>query len=120
MIAVIMVIALVGAVVLVAVATADSKQRNADRGKEVKRTCKRCATSWFMTPVEAREQAPDRAEVGAAKMYRAGKRVQLVTFKGSAAEQQVARLEDRAERVRARGACPKCGSTSYNETVVDL
>lgn len=120
MVVVVIVILAVGLVGAAVYLVAEIKQGRADRGKEVERTCRRCGEVWYLDPKAAREKAPDRAEMGAAKMYRAGKRASLLTTRASAAEMQVHNLEARTERVRARSACPKCGSSSYTETTVEI
>jgi ribosomal protein L37E len=86
--------------------------------REWRRTCRRCGRTWFVSQEAAREQAPDRAQMVAAKMYRAGKRGTLFTTRAAAAELEVHNLEAKAERVRAAGSCPGCGSQSYDQTLV--
>lgn len=98
----------------------DAQQKKRDAGVEVQRQCLRCGTVWCLDPRSARERAPDRSEMVAAKLYRTGKRASLVTFKGSAAEMQVQNLEARAARVQANASCPQCGSQSFNEALVRL
>lgn len=83
--------------------------------KEYKRTCQRCQTEWFVPLSAAREQAPSGWDMGSAKLYRAGKRASVVSFKNSAAELRVHNLEAKAERVQRVNSCPGCGSQAFTQ-----
>lgn len=93
-------------------------KREADP-REWQRTCRRCSAVWYVSQAEAREQAPDRAQMVSAKMYRAGKRASIVTTRAAAAELRVQNLEDKAARVQARDRCPSCGSTSFDAVLIE-
>lgn len=87
--------------------------------QEWERTCRRCSAVWYVPQAEAREQAPDRAQMTSAKLYRAGKRASIVTTRAAAAELRVQNLEDKAARVQARDRCPSCGSTSFDAVLIE-
>ena len=85
---------------------------------ELRRTCDRCGTDWYVTPKEAKMRAPSGLQMAGLKMQAAGNRGKLIGGKKKAmiAEQRIARAQATADRVEQIKRCPSCGSVSFTET----
>lgn len=86
------------------------------RPAEYRRTCGRCSNVWFIPRQAAREKAPRRMQMAAARMQKFGANASLVSFSRGRKAAEVARLEDRQRRVVENHRCPQCGSGQFAET----
>lgn len=73
--------------------------------KELRRTCRKCGTAWFLTAKEAKEKGPNGMALAGAKMQAIGS--------GGFAGGYLGGLELQKARVEARNRCPQCGSTDF-------
>ena len=88
-----------------------------DKKYELKRTCKRCSTDWFVSLSAAKEKMPSRAEKAGATSRAWGDRLAPGGKRG-AGELQLLNLEQRKQRIANINSCPACGSGSFKEKQV--
>ena len=72
---------------------------------DLRRTCRKCGTMWYLTPKEAREKGPNGMQLGGARMQALGS--------SGLAGGYLAGLEVQKSRVEARDHCPQCGSSDF-------
>jgi hypothetical protein len=92
------------------------KRRAQKAGTEVKRTCSRCSTEWYLSHKQAKEKAPSGFQMGASSLGSVVGNVKQRTAQSS----RLAALELKKQRVEATSACPSCGSQSFAEEVVAI
>jgi ribosomal protein S27AE len=92
------------------------KRRAQQAGSEVKRTCSRCSTEWYLSHKQAKEKAPRGSQMGLASFG------SLVgnTKQRTAQSARLTALELKKQRIEATSACPSCGSQSFAEEVVAI
>lgn len=73
---------------------------------EVKRTCRKCGTVWYVTEKQAREKAPSDAQLAAV-------RLQALGSLGRAGG-QLGGLEAQRARIDALNHCSQCGSADFS------
>ena len=83
-------------------------------GKEVRRTCTRCGTEWYVDAKEARAIPPNKLLISGASNIATGSKLTLFGGRrASAWETRALRLELKRERILALGRCGNCGSTQF-------
>lgn len=90
--------------------------------KEVRRTCKRCKTEWYLPKDLAKERAPNKMQLAGAKMQAVGAAGSIVPglglFSKSRKRAQAQALADRRIRVLENSRCPNCGSVEFEQIKV--
>jgi DNA-directed RNA polymerase subunit RPC12/RpoP len=82
----------------------------------MERTCLNCGHKRLIPKALAREKAPTRLDMLAAKTQATGKEISLVSFTRSSARMKVLAMEEKKARVLERGMCPQCGSGKYRDS----
>ena len=86
--------------------------------KEVRRTCVRCETVWYVPLKDQKNKGPSGMSVNSARMMAAGSTMSLGSRHESADQMRVSRMEAAKQRASALRTCPNCGSGKFKDNIV--
>jgi predicted nucleic-acid-binding Zn-ribbon protein len=78
--------------------------------REYRRTCERCAHTWYVPRDIAQEKAPTSFDIKATRMNAA-----TSIFGRGGKRREALMMQEKRERLAATQQCPSCGSVSYKE-----